>query len=653
MAVNGEECSPLPGKLLSFGLLVFLGLEREATRDRLQSLFWPDSSPERARHALSRTLHDLRKELGETWLESRGTVVRSTSHLWVDAVEFVGMAEEGRHREALDLYGGPFLEGVPPARSHALEEWVELQRTRLARRHRTSAGAFITEAGSKGDLAAALRVAEKWAALDPLDDAAQHHLIQLLAETGSRSEALGQYRRHESILLGELGLKPLAETRELISAIRAGAVTPPLPPIPGPALPTSPALTSAAESADPSEGGLPRRSELVKVLDRELGESLQILRPIGRGSMADIILAREAPLRRLVAVKVLASHLASDRAARRRFEREAQAAARISHPNVCTVHRVGSLSDGTPYYVSPFVKGTSLGHRLKAEGRLPPTEVRQVLREVTSALASAHRLGILHRDVRPDNVLHEEETGRVFLCDFGIAGVLETGETIEERITRTGEVLGHPAYMSPEQTAGAPLTDRADVYSLGVMAHELLTGHVPPPVRVPVRGTRGKPTSPDLEPLRDYIGASDPDLVDLIERCLAMDPTHRPSAADISRKCEERAHQEEAGGPDVLMGPPDPVRALFERRLPQILVAYILGGWGILEFTQYLVSNTYLPEVAEPLVLFTIFVFGFLAVTILGWFHGKKGRQDMPTMEKWLLGILAAGWVVACGMVLR
>jgi DNA-binding SARP family transcriptional activator len=534
VVVNGEECKPLPGKPLSFSFLVFLALEGEATRDRLQVLFWPDSPPERARRALSQTLHDLRKELGEAWLESLGTLVRTTPHLNVDALEFERLTDEGRHQEALALYGGPFLEGVAPARSQALEEWVETRRAGLARRHRRAADAFIVEARRKGDLATALAVAEKWAALDHLDDAAQHHLIRLLVETGSRSEALAQYRRYESILQAELGLMPLSQTRELIAAIRSGAVTPPLPHTSTPAPPVWHTSPSVPESADPAHDWAQRRGELGRILDQELGESLQILRPIGRGSMADIFLARESPLKRLVAVKVLSSHLASDRSARRRFEREAQAAARINHPNVCTVHRVGSLSDGTPYYVSPFVRGTSLAHRLKAEGRLPPPEVRQVIRGMAAALAAAHRLGILHRDVRPDNILHEEETGRLFLCDFGIAGVLETGESVEERITRTGEVLGHPAYMSPEQTAGGPLTDRADVYSLGVMAHELLTGRVPPPGKTPGRGGDGRADRPDLGSLRDYIGASDPDLVNLIEHCLATDPTHRPSAADIA-----------------------------------------------------------------------------------------------------------------------
>jgi DNA-binding SARP family transcriptional activator len=655
VVVNGEESLPLAGKPLPLCLLVFLGLEREVTRDRLQGLFWPDSPPDRARRALTQTLHDLKKELGEAWLESRGQLVKATSRLWVDALEFESLAESGRHPEALALYAGPFLDGVSPARGPSLDEWVELRRARLARRHRVASDAFIAEAREKGDLQAALWAAEKWATLDHLDDSAQHQLVRLLAETGSRSEALAQFERYEANLREHLGLEPLEETRALVEWIREGSSPTWSPPqAPGSTLHGSSqaALSPAPPDLPSTRGRPPRRGELAKRMDEELAGSLQILRPIGRGNVADVFLAREPHLKRLVAVKVLSSHLASDSKARKRFQREARAAARINHPNVCAVYQVGTLSDGTPFYILPFVKGTTLGQRLKAEGRLPSPEVRKVIRDVASALGAAHRLSVIHRDVRPDNVLADEESGRYHLCDFGVAGVLETGEEGEERITSTGEVLGHPAYMSPEQTAGGPLTDRADVYSLGVMAHELLMGRVPPSGKGSERKASKVPPSPDLEPLRDHLGISDPDLVDLIARCLAPNPAHRPSAADIERKCEERIKQQEGDwSSDAWMGSWGPVAILFEKRLPQILAAYVVGSWGILEFTQYLAEEGYLVSAAEDVVLRSI-PFGFMAVAILGWFHGKKGPQEMPLAEKWLLVAVAVGWVVGVGMAL-
>ncbi len=646
VTVNGEEIRTLPGKPVVFGLLVFLALEKEVTRDRALGFLWPDSPQEKARQALSQTIYELRKVLGEEWVESLGNLLKTTPALRVDALEFEKLAADGRHEEAIALYGGHFLEGVHLARTNSFEEWTERQRARLARHHRGAVDAFIKAARERGDVEVALKGATRWAALDPLDDGAQHYLIQLLADSGSRSEALAQYQRYEAMLQEELGLEPLDETRELVEGIRDRTVATPLPkrvearPLP---TPVPKAAVSREQISD--------RKELAKHLDQELAGSLQILRPIGRGSMADVYLAREPGLKLLVAFKILSARLAADPIARKRFHREAQAAARINHPNVCTVYRVGTLSDGTPYHTSRFVKGTSMAHRLKAEGRLPPEEVRGVVREVASALAAAHKLGIIHRDVCPDNVLLEEETGEHFLCDFGIAGVLDTEDDLAEKLTRTGEILGHPDYISPEQMTGDSLTDRSDIYGLGVMAHKLLTGHPPPPGdKVIQRPGRTVPL-PDLGPLREYLGASDPDLVDLIARCLAINPTERPSAADISRKCEERKAAGEAIGLGTPDNPGDPVRALFDRRLPQILGAYVAAAWLTLEFTQYMVAHQYLPGAAERLVLMSV-PFGFLAVTILGWFHGKKGRQTMPALEKWLLAGVGWGWGVGVGWVM-
>ena len=696
--VGEAELSALPGKPVTFGLLVHLAMEREAPRDRLLGIFWPESPQDRARHTLSQTLYELRQDLGEAWADCAGTTVRTTEALHVDAREFERLVERGRQEEALGLYAGHFLDGVHLVRTHAFQEWVERQRARLSRRHRAVADTFIRTNREEGRLEVALKAAWKWAGLDPLDDGAQHHLIQLLAETGSRTEALTHFRRYEALLEAELGLEPLDETREMVEAIRRGdGIAPPSgQPAPGeaqaeeppagerapgkappgeaagaakdpegdgasggdepdrkegPAGPWPPPLPAEAHTSTPTEeeareGGLRDR------LESELAPSLRVLRPVGRGSMAQVFLAREPHLKRLVAVKVLSPHLYDSTEARRRFQREAQAAARLNHPHVCTVYRVGSLSDGTPYLVSPFVKGTSLAQRLEAEGRLIPSEVRRVIREVASGLHAAHKLGIIHRDVRPDNVLREEETGRHFLCDFGIAGVLESGEEGPgPKITKTGEILGHPAYISPEQVEGGEATDRVDVYSLGVMAHQLLTGRPPPPTRRPSRGRKKEIVAPpDLEPLREFLGESHGDLVDLIGRCLATNPSHRPSTGDIVRKCREGAPEAGASGSTGEKPPSTPFRALLERRLPQMIGGYVAAGWLTLEFTAYLVAETPLPELAERLVQVTL-PFGLLAVTVTGWFHGKKGQQQVSAWEKLLLGLIGVGWLVGCALV--
>src|SRR5688500_12718957 len=149
--------------------------------------------------------------------------------------------------------------------------------------------------------------------------------------------------------------------------------------------------------------------------------------------------------------------LGMDGAPRRRFEREARSAASLTHPNVVSVHRLGRLADGTPYLVMTYVNGRTLADRLKAEGLMPEPEARSLLTQMASALAAAHKKGIVHRDVRPANVLVEEETGRFLLSDFGIAGLLE-GEGSEQRLTRTGQIIGEPRYASPEQLRGEKVT---------------------------------------------------------------------------------------------------------------------------------------------------------------------------------------------------
>src|SRR6185295_7878104 len=155
-----------------------------------------------------------------------------------------------------------------------------------------------------------------------------------------------------------------------------------------------------------------RKAELEQRLRAALAPELELLRPIGAGGMAEVFLAREAALKRVVAVKVLSVELADSPEARARFEREAQAVASLSHPNIVAVHRVGKLDDGTPYFVMQFVEGRSMSDRLVQDGPLSVDETRRILGEVASALATAHSAGIIHRDIKPANILHEESTGR-------------------------------------------------------------------------------------------------------------------------------------------------------------------------------------------------------------------------------------------------
>jgi serine/threonine-protein kinase len=188
-------------------------------------------------------------------------------------------------------------------------------------------------------------------------------------------------------------------------------------------------------------------------LQAELAPEFQIVRQVGEGARARVDVARAVSLRRLVAIKVLNSEVAQDETARKRFERESRSAAKIHHHNVATVHRVGLLKDQTPFIITEYIEGRNLADALQAEGAMTVEQARHVLSQLASALAAAHENGIVHRDVKPENGVQEKDSDRVVLTDFGIAGWRPAVETIT-RLTRQGQLLGNPRYMSPEQLLG-------------------------------------------------------------------------------------------------------------------------------------------------------------------------------------------------------
>ena len=196
-------------------------------------------------------------------------------------------------------------------------------------------------------------------------------------------------------------------------------------------------------------------------------------RELGRGGMGIVFLARDLSLDRLVAIKLLPPALAAVPDRRARFVREARIAARLSHPNIVPIHSVEE-SDGLVFFVMGYVAGETLGERTRRLGRLPAVEVTPIVREVAWALAYAHRQGVVHRDVKPENILLERDGGRAMVTDFGIAQV--SGDAAE---TPAGQVVGTARAVSPEQAAGEPVDGRSDLYSLGVTAYLAATGSWP------------------------------------------------------------------------------------------------------------------------------------------------------------------------------
>src|SRR5688572_26035069 len=194
-------------------------------------------------------------------------------------------------------------------------------------------------------------------------------------------------------------------------------------------------------------------------LQAALAGQYSLERELGRGGMGVVYLAREVRLERHVAIKLLPPVLAVRPELRERFLREARTAAKLSHPNIVPIFRVDELG-GYVFIVMAYIEGDTLTQRIRGRGGLPPNDVARILREVAWALAYAHARGIVHRDVKPDNILLEQGTNRALVTDFGIAHVTQASA-----LTQDGMVMGTAHYMSPEQAAGEPVDGRSDLYS--------------------------------------------------------------------------------------------------------------------------------------------------------------------------------------------
>ncbi len=223
---------------------------------------------------------------------------------------------------------------------------------------------------------------------------------------------------------------------------------------------------------------LTRDAHLLTRLGNALAPAYEIETEIGRGGMAIVYRARDPRLKRGIAVKLLPPDLAFRDDIRMRFLREAETSARLSHPNIVPIYTVDER-DGLVYFVMALVEGESVGDRLRRLGALPILETRRILREVADALAYAHEHGVVHRDIKPDNILLDKHTGRAMVTDFGIARAA-TDDGPGAGLTATGAAIGTPAYMSPEQCAGDRAMDgRSDLYSLGAVGYQMLTGQPP------------------------------------------------------------------------------------------------------------------------------------------------------------------------------
>ena len=265
----------------------------------------------------------------------------------------------------------------------------------------------------------------------------------------------------------------------------------------------------SAEPPDPEIGALRRAA----------GGRYTVVRRLGSGGMANVYLARHVALDRPIVVKVLHTHLAREAEMVERFRREAEAACQLMHPNLCGIVDFGALGESI-YLVMPYLSGGSLADVLARDRVIPHARSAGIAAQIACALDYAHRRGIVHRDVKPDNVLFDED-GHAFITDFGIATA-----KFHARLTGTGRAMGTPHYMSPEQAMGKLVDGRSDVYAVGVMLYEMILGFPPfdgaDSYSVGYKHVHEAPVAPDVVESRTPAALSS-----IIMRCLSKGPADR------------------------------------------------------------------------------------------------------------------------------
>jgi serine/threonine-protein kinase len=262
-----------------------------------------------------------------------------------------------------------------------------------------------------------------------------------------------------------------------------------------------------------------RNDPLRRALQEAVGGQYEIIRLLNRGGMGAVYLAGDV-LERLVAIKVILPQAFEDERARKLFRKEMLTVARFEHPNIVAMYACGEL-DELDYFVMRYVSGDSIAERLEQERSMPPEVVRRILVQLADALHYAHGLGVVHRDVKPANVLIDDLTGHVFLTDFGVAKLLNTVST-----QSSGTVAGTPGYMPPEAFNGGTLDHRADIYALGVLGYEMLAGRRPFDGDTPLRLIQQTLTTIPAD-LAEIAPEVPPDLAGVIMQCLSKDAAGR------------------------------------------------------------------------------------------------------------------------------
>ena len=522
----------------SVALLAYLALsEQSHSREALAALIWPEYDQSNARGNLRRELSRLRQDVGEEFLaiERQQVDVDEDAGLWVDVQRFrkcLALVEEHDHfprvacaqclaalQEAVVLHSDTFMAGFTLPDAPAFDEWQFYTSENLLRRLSSALQLLVDYHRNRKEYEEAAGYARRWLMQDPLHEAAQRQLMALYAYSGRTAAALRQYEEYARLLEEELGVPPEEETTELYHAIQ-GRQFPPARKNDSTgemlSLAMDPARRFVVREQMPSGG----QGALFRGVDRVTGEPVVIkqLRP-DQLNNPDYVT---------------------------RFEREGEMLRRLNHPNIV---RVLATYDHEERHclVMEYVAGGSLRDLLATEGSLPAPRALEIGVELADALSRAHHLGIIHRDVKPANVLMAED-GTPRLTDFGLARLRQ--QRLD--LTPTGTLLGSPYYMSPEALRGEELDERSDIWSFGALLFEMLAGRPPFPGRQMAQIMMSILNDP-VPSLADVCPDISPGLVALLRRMLTKDRAARIFSMRLIAAGME-ALRDERVGMEILTG---------------------------------------------------------------------------------------------------